>query len=41
MHETVANSGYVELDPAAHISNLEQPAAFNEPLKTFLAANPD
>ena len=39
MHQAVANSRYVELDPAAHISNLEQPEAFNGALTTFLAAN--
>ena len=40
MHQVVANSQYVELDPAAHISNPEQPDAFNDALKTFLAENP-
>jgi 3-oxoadipate enol-lactonase len=40
MHQAVANSQYVELDPAAHISNLEQPEAFNDALTTFLAENP-
>ncbi len=39
MHQAVATSRYVELDPAAHISNLEQPDAFNDALKTFLADN--
>ena len=40
MHETVANSRYVELDPAAHISNVEQPEAFNDAFSGFLAENP-
>ncbi len=39
MHQAVANSRYVELDPVAHISNLERPDALNEALKTFLAEN--
>ena len=39
MHERVANSQYVELDPAAHISNLEQPEAFNDAISGFLAEN--
>ncbi|MCH8097105.1 MAG: hypothetical protein IID53_08505 [Proteobacteria bacterium] len=39
MHQAVANSRYVELDPAAHISNLEQPDAFNDALSGFLAEN--
>ena len=39
MHQAVADSQYVELDPAAHISNLEQPEAFNDALTTFLAEN--
>ncbi len=40
MHAAVAGSRYVELDPAAHLSNLEQPAAFNEALLAFLASLP-
>jgi 3-oxoadipate enol-lactonase len=39
MHQAVRNSRYVELDPAAHISNLEQPEAFNEAISAFLAEN--
>ncbi len=39
MHDAVANSRYVEFDPAAHISKLEQPEAFNDALKSFLAEN--
>ena len=39
MHQAVANSRYVELDPAAHISNLEQPEAFNDAISGFLAEN--
>ena len=32
----VANSRYVEIPAAGHMSNLEQPAAFNEALLAFL-----
>ena len=35
----MANSRYVELDPAAHISNLEPREAFNDAISGFLAAN--
>ena len=35
-HRAVSGSRYVELSPAAHISNLEQPQAFNEALIDFL-----
>ncbi len=34
----VAGSAYVELSPAAHISNLEQPDAFTRAVEGFLAA---
>lgn len=37
-HLAVAGSGYVELSPAAHISNLEQPRAFIDAVAGFLAA---
>ncbi|MDX1485207.1 MAG: 3-oxoadipate enol-lactonase [Alphaproteobacteria bacterium] len=36
-HEAVPGSRYVELAPAAHISNLEQPDAFAEAVTAFLA----
>lgn len=36
MHAAVPGSRYVELDPAAHLSNLEQPEAFNQALRGFL-----
>lgn len=35
-HLAVPGSRYMELSPAAHISNLEQPQAFNEALIDFL-----
>ncbi len=35
-HDKVAGSQYLELSPAAHISNLEQPVAFNDALLKFL-----
>jgi 3-oxoadipate enol-lactonase len=38
MHETVAGSKWCLLDPAGHISNLDQPAAFNRAVSEFLAA---
>ena len=38
MHETVAGSGWVQLDPAGHISNLDQPEAFNQAVQAFLTA---
>ena len=37
-HRAVAGSHYVELSPAAHISNLEQPQAFVDAVADFLAA---
>lgn len=36
MHAAVHGSRYVELDPAAHLSNLEQAEAFNAALREFL-----
>jgi 3-oxoadipate enol-lactonase len=37
-HAAVAGSDYLALSPAAHISNLEQPAAFTRAMSDFLAA---
>ena len=37
MHANMPGSEYVLLDPAAHISNVERPDAFNEALTGFLA----
>ena len=37
MEDKIAGARYVELDPAAHLSNLEQPGAFNAALCGFLA----
>ena len=37
MHANMPGSEYVLLDPAAHISNVERPDAFNEALSGFLA----
>ena len=36
MHEEVTGSQYVEIDPAAHVSNMENPKAFNGALEKFL-----
>lgn len=36
-HEKVAGARYVELDPGAHITNIERPDAFNQALTGFLA----
>ncbi len=36
MHQRVAGSGYAELPDAAHISNIENPDAFNGALNPFL-----
>ena len=36
MHANMAGSEYVLLDPAAHISNVERPDAFNKALTDFL-----
>ena len=36
IHATVPGSGMVRLEGAGHLSNLEQPAAFNRALATFL-----
>ena len=37
-HQTVPGSRYLELSPAAHIPNLEQPQAFMDAVAEFLAA---
>ena len=37
MHEEVTNSKYVEIDPAAHVSNMENPEVFNQSLDDFLS----
>ena len=39
MHETVAGSQFVELAPAGHISNYEQPERYNAALREFLTAS--
>lgn len=39
MHANMPGSEYVLLDPAAHISNVERPDAFNAALTGFLAKN--
>ena len=36
MHEKVSGSIYQEIDPAAHVSNMENPTAFNKALENFL-----
>lgn len=38
MHEVVRGSRYAEIDPAAHLSNLEQPERFTQELKEFLGS---
>ena len=38
MQAAIAGSRYVELDPASHLSNLEQPQAFTAAVQDFLAA---
>jgi 3-oxoadipate enol-lactonase len=38
MHETLPGSKFVELSGAGHISNLDQPEAFNRALRAFLGA---
>ena len=35
MHNQVLNSQYVEIDPAAHVSNMENPETFNRALEKF------
>jgi len=37
MQASIDGARYVELDPAAHLSNLEQPVAFDAALRDFLA----
>ena len=36
MHDRVAGSGYVEIDPGSHVCNLENPGEFNAALDGFL-----
>jgi pimeloyl-ACP methyl ester carboxylesterase len=36
MHSAISGSQLVRIPGAGHMSNLEQPAAFNEALITFL-----
>ena len=36
MHEAIAHSSFVEIDPAGHLSNIENPAAFLDALQSFL-----
>jgi 3-oxoadipate enol-lactonase len=38
MHAKVPGAAYVELDPAAHISNLDQPEKFTRAMRDFLMA---
>ena len=40
LHAALPGSQYVELAGAGHISNLDQPAAFNRAIKGFLAESP-
>ena len=37
MHKEVTGSQYMEIDPAAHVSNMENPVAFNKTLDDFLS----
>jgi len=37
MHKEVAGSQYMEIDPAAHVSNMENSKAFNKTLDDFLS----
>jgi len=39
MHQHIRNSSVIVLDDAGHLTNLEQPAAFNRALATFLGAD--
>jgi pimeloyl-ACP methyl ester carboxylesterase len=39
MHQHIRNSTLVVLEDAGHITNLEQPAAFNRALAAFLGAD--
>ena len=41
MHERVAGSEFVEIADAGHLSNIEQPEAFNAALHAFLARHRD
>ena len=39
MAKRIANSRYVEIDPAGHLSNIENPASFDAALEPFLDAH--
>ena len=41
MQKRMPNARYVEIDPAGHLSNIENPDAFNAALTDFLDAAPD
>jgi pimeloyl-ACP methyl ester carboxylesterase len=38
MQDVISGAQYVELEPASHLSNLEQPQAFTAAVQEFLAA---
>jgi 3-oxoadipate enol-lactonase len=40
MERRIAGSRYVEIDPAGHLSNIENPEAFDRALAEFLDAQP-
>ncbi len=40
MASRIANARYVEIDPAGHLSNIENPHPFNAALSEFLDAAP-
>jgi 3-oxoadipate enol-lactonase len=40
MQKRIAGSRYVEIDPAGHLSNIENPEAFDRALAEFLDAQP-
>jgi 3-oxoadipate enol-lactonase len=40
MEKRIAGSRYVEIDPAGHLSNIENPEAFDSALAEFLDAQP-
>jgi pimeloyl-ACP methyl ester carboxylesterase len=37
LHAAIAGSALVAIEGAGHLSNIEQPAAFNQCVQTFLA----
>ena len=41
MHQHIRNSALVVIRDAGHVTNLEQPAAFNRALAAFLGADLD